>query len=269
MEAAPHGQADAVQPGTLYRALDAELRSAPLFSKGSDSEDEQDSAEPEPARGRRSVASLKTAVESGSGPGRSLSRPGAWRRGGDAPSSSSSDARFCKKCKLNFGGEVCPAAHPAFMYSRFRDGAATVEKPHEKPVPDDAVPPSPVVDAPESPPPAAEPEEESGRANHPRRKKKPQGASCCAARSATSGSRPDGVKPDLRVLEASVSAELNELLRMPTVVPASAVDAEDLADETGLDLDRLGEALEVLDLAAERVPSPVSFGRGPRLYSVV
>ena len=75
--------------------------------------------------------------------------------------------------------------------------------------------------------------------------------------------RPDGVKPDLRVLEASVSAELNELLRMPTVVPASAVDAEDLADETGLD--RLGEALEVLD----RVPSPVSFGRGPRLYSVV
>ena len=262
MEGAPHGQAEAVQPGTLYRALDAELRSAPLFSKGSDSEDEQDSAEPEPARGRQSVASLKTAVESGSGPGRSLSRPGAWRRGGDAPSSSSSDARFCKKCKLNFGGEVCPAAHPAFMYSRFRDGAATVEKPHEKPVPDDAVPPSPVVDAPESPPPAAEPE------HHPRRKKKPQGASCCAARSATSpGSRPDGVKPDLRVLEASVSAELNELLRMPTVVPASAVDAEDLADETGLD--RLGEALEVLDLAAERVPSPVSFGRGPRLYSVV
>ena len=47
------------------------------------------------------------------------------------------------------------------------------------------------------------------------------------------------------------------------------MDAEDLADETGLDLDRLGEALEVLDLAAERVPSPVSFGRGPRLYSVV
>ena len=264
MEGAPHGQADAVQPGTLYRALDAELRSAPLFSKGSDSEDEQDSAEPEPARGRQSVASLKTAVESGSGPGRSLSRPGASRRGGDAPSSSLSDARFCKKCKLNFGGEVCPAAHPAFMYSRFREGAATVEKRQEKPVPDDAVPPSPVVDAPESPPPAAEPE------HHPRRKKKPQGASCCAARSATSpGSRPDGVKPDLRVLEASVSAELNELLRMPTVVPASAVDAEDLADETGLDLERLGEALEVLDLAAERVPSPVSFGRGPRLYSVV
>ena len=265
MEGAPHGQADAVQPGTLYRALDAELRSAPLFSKGSDSEDEQDSAEPEPARGRQSVASLKTAVESGSGPGRSLSRPGASRRGGDAPSSSSDARRFCKKCKLNFGGEVCPAAHPAFMYSRFREGAATAER-QEKPVPDDAVPPSPVVDAPESPPPAAEPEEESGRGNHPRRKKKPQGASCCAARSATSpGSRPDGVKPDLRVLEASVSAELNELLRMPTVVPASAVDAEDLADETGLDLDRLGEALEVLD----RVPSPVSFGRGPRLYSVV